>query len=179
MRGKRRPEMARGNAQKKQLLAVLAGFIVVLLGTGLASADVHGALVNAIVQANDLPAAPAEAEVDEIDEVAAGDVTVVGALEADHAVAVEDEAKLEEGPEEVSEETDDPDPDAAAEDQTAEAVQPSAPVPDDDTDTDDGKTSIPLPGGGDDTDEAEDTDTADDDADETQEGDDEGADDDD
>ena len=31
--------MARGKAQKKQLLAVLAGFIVVLLGTGLASAD--------------------------------------------------------------------------------------------------------------------------------------------
>lgn len=168
--------MARGKDQKKQLLAVLAGFIVVLLGTGLASADVHGALVDAIVQTNDLPAAPAEADVD---EVAAGDVTVAGALEADHAVAVEDEAKLEEEPEEVGEETDDPDPDAAAEDQTAETVQPSAPVPDDDTDTDDGKTSIPLPGGAGDTDEAEDTDTADDDADEAQEGDDESADDDD
>lgn len=160
--------MAGGTERKKQLLAVLAGLIVMVLGAGFANADVRGALAEAIVAADESAPAPVESEGDPSSD----ESPVVGALEADHAQPGEDEAKLEEEPEEVNEEPDDQDPGEDPDDQsTVGAIPPSAPAPDDDTDTDDGKTSIPLPGGDDDTDEGDDTDDLEDDAEETHDGD--------
>lgn len=150
--------MPRGTVQQKRVFAVLAGLIAVLLGAGLASAsaDVHGALVEAVGLSDDTAAGQGEDEVDEVDAEAP---VVVGQLEADHA-ADEVQAKLEDEPEEVDEEADEPsDGDDGANAVAAVSDPPDVPDPDTD-DTDGGKTSIPLPGGSDDTEADDDTDDA-------------------
>lgn len=157
--------MPKRRLRRNQLFVALAGLIAVLLGAGLANAGVQGALVDAIGQAQDL-VAPV---VDETEDSGSDELVVAGQLEADHAAPAiaEDEAKLEDEPEDVEEEPEepagDPEPDDADDDTTA-----AVPAPDDDTydDTDGGKTSIPLPGADEDTDTDDpDTDDADDAAD--------------
>lgn len=149
--------MRRVTGKQKRVFAVLAGLIAVLLGAGLASAsaDVHGALVEAVGLSDDTAAGQGEDEVDEVD----AEAPVVGQLEADHA-ADEVLAKLEDEPEEVDEEADEPSDDEDGANAVA-AVSDPPDVPDPDTDdTDGGKTSIPLPGGSDDTEADDDTDDA-------------------
>ena len=147
--------MRRVTGQQKRVFAVLAALIAVLLGAGLASADVHGALVEAVGLSDDTAAVQGEAEVDDVD---AEVQVVVGQLEADHGATDEVEAKLEDEPEEVDEEEDEPsDGDDGANAATAVSDPPDVPDPDTD-DTDGGKTSIPLPGGSDDTEADDDTD---------------------
>jgi hypothetical protein len=145
-------------ARRNHLLVAPAGLIAAVLGAGLANADVQGALVEAIGEAQD-------PVVDVVEEQPGSDeIQVAGQLEADHAVPVvaEDEAKLDDEPDDVededAEEPADPEPDDAGDDTTAAAVP--APDVDTDDDTDEGKTSIPLPGADDDTDAEDETDDA-------------------
>jgi hypothetical protein len=146
--------MPKRTARKTQVFVLLAGLMALLLGAGLANADVRDQLVAAIGAPDDPAAGQVEAEVEEPE---VEEVQVVGQLEANHGAPDEVQAKLEDDPEEIDEEADDPsdDEDGA----NAAAVAPDPPADDQDTDTDDGKTSIPLPGAGDDT-EGDDTDDA-------------------
>lgn len=148
--------MPKRTVQKNQVFVLLAGLMAVLLGAGLANADVRGQLADAIGLSEDPTAGQVEAEVD--------DVQVVGQLEADHASTDEVQAKLEDDPEEVDDEADEPsdDEDGA----NAAAVDSDPPGDDQDTDTDGGKTSIPLAGAEDDTDGDDSDDAGDTDADE-------------
>jgi hypothetical protein len=169
-----------------QVFVVLAGLIAVLLGAGMANADVRGALVVTIDQL-EARAAEMEAEAAAEDENSEGlQVQAPVQLAADPVApaAPEEEAKVEDEPEEVEEEVVEPAGDPPADDDdTAAAAAPAVQPPDDDTDdtnddTDKGKTSIPLPGGGDDTtDDGADTADAEDAEDADTDGDDTGGDD--